>query len=273
MITKNKNKSVKKNNSVFNIFNKFAKYYDEIYSDKDYERESNFILSCFKQYGIPFDSDILDLGCGTGGHSTILAKKNFKITGIDLSPTVLDIARKKFNSLQLSGDFIQANITDFDLNKKFSACISMFCSVCYLTDLKKFKKMLKNVNQHLKSNGLFIFDFWNGDAVLEIEPSTKVKFIENNQHRIIRIATPSMDYKNQTCSIEYHCLVIKKNSIIDEFKEYHKIRFHFIPTLKNLLEKSNFEILHIMPIENNFEFKNSDKLIKNWYLFVIARKK
>jgi len=273
MITQNKNKSAKKNISVFNIFNKFAKYYDEIYSDKDYESESNFILSCFKQYGILMNSNILDLGCGTGGHSTILAKKNFKITGIDLSPTVLDIVRKKFNSLQLSGDFIQTDITDFNLNKKFDACISMFSTICYVTDSIKFKKMLKNVNNHLKPNGLFIFDFWNGDAVLEIEPSTKVKFIEYNQHRIIRIATPSMDYENQICTIEYHCIVIEKNSIIDEFKELHKIRYHFTSTLKNLLEKSGFEILNIISKEDNFESENLNKSIKNWYLFVIARKK
>jgi len=272
MISQNKNNSTG-NTSDFNIFNKFAKYYDEIYADKNYQHESDFVLSCFKKYDVSVNSEILDLGCGTGEHSAILAKKNFKITGIDLSSIVLDIARKKFDFLQLSGNFTQSDITDFNLKKKFDACISMFSTICYVTNTIKFENMLKNINNHLKSNGLFIFDFWNGDVVLEEGPSTKVKFIENDKHRIIRIATPTMNYENQICTIEYHCIVIEKNSIIDEFKEFHKIHYYFPSNLKKILEKSGFEVLDIMPIEDNFESKNQDKLIKSWYLFVIARKK
>jgi ubiquinone/menaquinone biosynthesis C-methylase UbiE len=57
-----------------NIFNEYSKYYDLIYSDKDYGSEVNYLDTLFELNTKP--KNILEFGCGTGMHASILAKKN-----------------------------------------------------------------------------------------------------------------------------------------------------------------------------------------------------
>ena len=133
-------------------------------------------------------------------------------------------------------------------------------------------KTLHCIKNNLKSGGLFIFDFWNGKAVITERPTTKVKIINDGNDRIIRIATPQLNMAKKTCSIEYHCLVIKKNSIIDEFKEVHKIRYYFQEELTKYFKEAGFEILKILPM-NKTSSKGNKSYLKNWYLFAIVRKK
>ena len=63
----------------------FAKYFDKIYHDKNYESECKFIIKILKHFQNSKSKTILDLGCGTGNHGLILARKNFGVVGIDKS--------------------------------------------------------------------------------------------------------------------------------------------------------------------------------------------
>ena len=101
---------MKKQKNHKEIFDKFAIYYDLIYHDKSYVKEVNFIVKTLKKYGKKNIQNILDIGCGTGSHSVLLAKKGFSITGIDRSKQALDIAREKFNANNQKGEFL---IKDF----------------------------------------------------------------------------------------------------------------------------------------------------------------
>lgn len=254
------------------IFNKFAKYYDQIYYDKNYTKETQLILSILKKYSKKNEKNILDFGCGTGKHSLILAKKGFNITGIDQSSAVLEIAKQRFDENGLKGSFLQKNITNFTSQKKFDSCISLFSTFCYLEKNIDLKKALENIKKSLKPNGLLIFDFWNGHSVINEKPTTKVKIIENKNIRILRIATPKMNYKNNICIIEYHCIVIENNNIVDEFKESHKIRYHFPNDLQYFLEASGFELIEIRPMYIKDNKKNNEYL-DNWYLLAITRRR
>lgn len=255
------------------IFDKFAKYYDQIYHDKNYKKECNFVSSVLRRFGKRNVKSILDLGCGTGGHALIFAKKGYSITGIDMSDTALQLARKKFQKAKTNGQFLKGDISDFSLRKKFDACISMFCSFCYITEALEIKRSLKCVSDHLNSNGLFIFDFWNGNTVINEKPSTKVKIIKIGKRRIIRIATPRMDYSKHICTIEYHCIIDEDNKIVDEFRENHKIRYHFPADLSTHLTDAGFEMVGIMPMNASNQQSDNNTFLNEWYLFAIARKK
>ena len=255
------------------IFNKFAKYYDKIYFDKNYKKECDFIFSNFKKCSNKPVKSILDLGCGTGGHCIVFAKKGLSVTGIDKSDLAIQNAKEKAESLKLRINFEKEDMTKFSLNKKFDICVSLFCSFCYLNSMTEIINNLKCVNRHLKTGGLFIFDFWNGDAVISEKPTTRVKIIEDSENRILRIATPKLDQPNQTCAIEYHCLIIKNNKIIDEFKEVHNLRYHFRDELRNRLEEAGFEVLDFIPIEGKNKQSLKNSYSNEWYLYAITRKK
>ena len=67
-----------------NVFAKYSEYYDLIYTDKDYQKEVDYIDQLIQKYH-PKAKTILDLGCGTGVHANLLAAKGYRVMGIDLS--------------------------------------------------------------------------------------------------------------------------------------------------------------------------------------------
>jgi len=249
---------------------KFAIYFDKIYSDKNYTSECNFIIKNIIKNKIN-GKKILDFGCGTGNHAIILSKHGFDVTGVDISRTVINIARKK-SSGNNKVKFVYGNMMSVNLYEKFDICISLFSSLCYLTEISELRKALLNVYKHLKRNGILIFDFWNGNAVITTKPSVKIKFFEKNHEKIKRIAIPELNIEKQTCSIKYHCIVKNRTKIIDEFSETHIMRYHFMNDLKELLNNVGFRKISMMPMKSNNNLSNNKKFLKNWYLFCVAQK-
>ena len=77
------------------LYNEFAKYYDLIYKDKKYDKETkfiNFVVNKNKVKG----NKLLDVACGTGSHDKILVKTGYDVFGVDLNNGMLKIAKKKF---------------------------------------------------------------------------------------------------------------------------------------------------------------------------------
>jgi len=251
------------------IFDKFAIYYDQIYHDKSYAKEVNFVVKTLRKYGKKNIQNILDIGCGTGSHSILLAKKGFTITGIDRSKQALDIARAKFNASNQKGKFLRKDFKNFQLTSKVDACISLFCSMCYLENLDDLQKALKSIRRNLKKGGLFIFDVWNGNAVIKQGPSIKEKKIKIKNLEIIRVAKPKIDYLQQICKIYYDCTIVKNKKIIDNFVETHPIRYHFLDDLIWILEKNGFEVLKTTALSNT---PKKESYLTEWYLYVIAKK-
>ena len=116
------------------VFGTYGEYYDIFYDDKDYEQECDFVQKIFKKYSSFPVKSILDAGCGTGGHSIPLAFRGYEVTGIDASPVMIKKARQKAKEAGVNPTFRSLDIRDFDLKKKFDACISMFAVLNYLTE-------------------------------------------------------------------------------------------------------------------------------------------
>jgi trans-aconitate methyltransferase len=91
-----------------------AKYYDKIYSFKDYEKEASKITLVVEEHLKSEGRRLLDVACGTGKHIEYL-KDQFEVEGLDVSREMLDIARVRNPNVM----FHRADMTDFDLNKKF----------------------------------------------------------------------------------------------------------------------------------------------------------
>ena len=249
------------------VFKSYAKYYDLLYKDKNYDVECDFIEESFSRFSRVKVKNILELGCGTGGHALHLAKRNYQMTGIDVSEVMLKSAREKTVRSGLNIDLHHSDIRDFNFDKNFDSIICMFAVLNYLTYNEDFERVLRNVRNHLIANGLFIIDIWNGLAVLRILPSVRAKIVEDKKIKVIRIVEPELDALHHLCRNHYKLIILEDNKVVEEIEETHVIRYLFPQEIKHYLEKAGFEVLKICPFPEIDG--NVDENI--WNISVIAK--
>lgn len=132
-----------------------AKYYDLIYHWKDYRSEAEKIRQLIRGYKRTPGNSLLDVGCGTGMHIRYL-KKDFECVGIDSSPRMLSLARKKVAGVR----FEEGDMVDFNLGRRFDVVVCLFSGIGYLRTRRRIRKALKNFSRHLRIGGVLIIEPW-----------------------------------------------------------------------------------------------------------------
>ena len=218
-------------------FNAYSSYYDLIYQDKPYQQEADFITSLIGEFEP--GKRILELGCGTGKHARLLHKKGFDVTGVDLSETMLDVAREKSDS---DISYYCGDLRDFSLvfEEQFDVVIAMFDVVSYMSTNFDIKKMFDNISKYLKKGGILIFDAWYGPAVLHLRPYTRIGRWKNEEVSITRISNPEMNYNNNICTVNYEIYIEDINQGITKINEKHPMRYFFLAELDELFATQNF---------------------------------
>lgn len=221
----------------------YAKYYDLLYKDKDYMGETEYIDKLVKK----FNSNsklILDLGCGTGKHAELLSYNGYIVYGVDASQEMLKIAEQRSIGKEGSLKFINSKIQNLEIDNKFDVITALFHVLSYQTSNEDLLKSFEVVKKHLKKNGIFIFDFWYGPAVLTEMPEIRVKRLEDESVKIIRIAEPFIHYDKNTVDVNYTLLITdKQTNETTELHEQHKMRYFFDPELELLCKMFEFKIL------------------------------
>jgi len=142
------------------LFENYAESYDSEGFAQGAQGECDFIES---EIGHDKSLNILDVGCGTGRHAIELAKRGYRVTGIDLSENLLQKAREKANAASVEVEFERHDARNLPFNNQFDAAI-MICEGAFPlmeTDEMNFE-ILKSVARALKPNGKFIFTTLNG---------------------------------------------------------------------------------------------------------------
>jgi len=251
------------------IFQDYARFYDSLYKNKDYRNEACYLEKLFKKYSSKKTKTVLDLGCGTGSHALILAKKGYKITGVDLSKKMLKIARKKAKEKKLKINFRRSDIRKLDLKKKFDAIISMFAVIGYQKTNDGLEKALMAAHKHLKNRGLFIFDVWFGPAVLEKKPKEKIKKVRLKNGYVIRQTKPRLNLLKQTVDVFFKTKYYSDNRrLLKINRETHEMRFFFYQEISYFLQKAGFSLVKILPF---LKLKGVPSR-ESWNITVIARK-
>lgn len=250
-------------------FDRGCKYYDLTYHDKDYDKECDFLESIFIKYSSLPVSNILECGCGTGGHAIPLATRGYQVTAVDASEGMISVAAEKSRSVDLNINFSVQDLRQLKLKKKYDAAISMFAVMGYITTNADLETVLCNIRRSIKPDALFIFDFWNGMAVLRSLPETRTKTINKDGFTLIRTITPELDTLHHLCVRNHHLVVKQGKSIIDEFDEKHLVRFFFPQEIAYYLSHAGFELVEYCPFLRLSEPIDESE----WDMTVIARAK
>lgn len=118
-------------------------------------KEIRWMLSQFK---LPRGSAILDLCCGPGRHSILLAKNGYRVTGLDYSRAYLREAQKKSRRLGADVRWRHGNMKQLQFKAEFDAAINIYSSFGYFPTQKDNQKVLQGVSRALKPGGYFLLD-------------------------------------------------------------------------------------------------------------------
>ncbi len=231
--------------SVFN--NLYAEHYDDFYKQKNYSSECDLIEQAASCFLSEKPKSLLDIGCGTGGHTIELASRGYQLTGIDLSQCMLDIAQAKAERGQYAYKplFRQGDIRNFNTGQCYDAAIMMFAVVGYLTDNKDVLSGLRNIRKHLKTGAMLVCDFWYGVSVLTERPTDRIRVIELADKQILRTASTCLDSTSHTAEVQIRVWSMAGNTIIGTTDETHRMRYFFAREFEFYLEQAGFELCQL----------------------------
>lgn len=136
-------------------FSQSARYYDVIYSYKDYARESALLAEFIRQHLRSGGRRLLDVACGTGRHIEHL-KQHFEVEGLDVNPKLIEIAARRNPEIP----FHCADMTAFDLNRKFDVVTCLFSSIGYVKSVENLGLAVCSMGRHVTPGGLLIIEPW-----------------------------------------------------------------------------------------------------------------
>ena len=150
------------------FFDAHAPVYDQNEFTKNTVREVNFLL---EELEVPPGASILDVGCGTGRHSIELAKRGYRLTGIDLSTKMLAKAAERANASGVDVEWVHADAARFSLHKQFDGAICLCEGAFGLLGggddpMAHPSAILRNVCRSLKPQAQAVFTVLNGAAMI-----------------------------------------------------------------------------------------------------------
>ena len=164
------------------FYDRYAQYYDSIYSFKNYRKESNKLDEFIHKYKRSRGKDLLDVACGTGNHIAFL-KKRYHVQGLDLSPQMLEIAREKNPEIT----FHQGDMTDFQLAQQFDAVTCLFSAIGHVRSRKKLEGAIRRMAAYLKPGGLLLVEPWFSPNQWQ-SGRLDAKFVNDSALKLARIS-------------------------------------------------------------------------------------
>ena len=143
-------------------YTNFAEVYDTFMDQTSYEDWADDVLLLMTRFGTARRGEgdtVVDLGCGTGKLTELLAEAGFHMLGIDLSPDMLNIAMGRKLDQGHDTVYICQDIRELELAEPVSTFVSVGDSINYLLSPEDLGRMFRGVYSYLKDEGIFIFDF------------------------------------------------------------------------------------------------------------------
>ena len=138
-------------------YTSFARVYDMFMDNVPYEEWCDYITGLLKEYGIS-NGLVLDLGCGTGSMTELLAARGYDMIGVDCSEDMLEIALEKRMASGRDILYLQQDMRDLELYGTVRAVVCLCDSINYLLDVQDLETVFRLVNNYLDPGGIFIFD-------------------------------------------------------------------------------------------------------------------
>lgn len=236
-------------------YTEFSTVYDLFMDNVPYAEWADGIETVLKENGID-DGLVLDLGCGTGTLTELLASRGYDMIGIDASEDMLAEAIEK-KPVELDILYLNQDITDFELYGTVRAVVSTCDSLNYVLEDEELLSVFKLVNNYLEPDGVFIFDM-NAPEKYETvladnvfaENRDDASFIwENTYDEVSRINEYALTLYVET----------EEAGLYERVEEFHYQRAYSRDEISELLNEAGLEVV-----------KNTEEELRMYYVVKVS---
>lgn len=285
--------------TIMEAYTDFARVYDTFMDDTPYGEWCDYLLKLLEKYGRDTDTaapsdagasgitdencdtnvtstamsnlmqernTILDLGCGTGTLTELLAERGYDMIGIDNSQEMLQIAMDKRSRSGLDILYLMQDMRSFELYGAVGAVVSLCDSVNYLLEEEDVVQTFRLVNNYLLPEGIFIFDF---NTVYKYEVVIGNATIAENRDRCSFIWD---NYYHEAEQINEYDLTVfvqedEEFDIYRRFQETHYQRGYRPEQMRDYLQKAGLVYVEAIDADTHDAVTDTSERI-----YIVARK-
>ena len=220
----------------------FAQVYDKFMDNIEYDKWCEYLVSILKEYGVNYGI-VLDLGCGTGNITELLADKGYDMIGVDYSQEMLNMAIEKRKKTSYNGT-------------KETNCIN------YIPEFEDLVTTFQLVNNYLAPGGIFVFDL----KTIELYRSIGESVIAEDREDCSFIWDNYFD--EEDCINEYMLSIFVKgdDNRYDKFSEEHYQRAYTVEEIKEALNLAGLEFVTVYDA-----FTRNEPNSESERIYVVAR--
>lgn len=216
-------------------YQQLAPHYDALMATVPYEAWADYLERIFS-VAQKKPRTLLDLATGTGSVAFALAKRGYRVTGVDIARPMLEVARAKARRQGVRVRFVEQDITQLTLTQRFEAAVCLYDSLNYILDPADLRRGLERVHRVLKPEGIFIFDLNSVHSYEqelftqeEMDPGTPVRYQWRSRYNPeTRVATVRMEFWVD-CTGEH-------------FTEVHQQRAYSVLEVVQWLREAGFDV-------------------------------
>lgn len=231
-------------------------FYHKLYFEHDEAEAEAFIKALVNRTGMHPGARVLDIACGRGRHSKILASLGFDVTGIDLSPESIEMAKAS------ERENLQFYVHDMRLpfwGNYFDYAINLFTSFGYFRTRREHEAALRTMAKSLKQGGLFVIDYLNVHFIEDHLQPAETREIGDTRYNITRWDDELHFYKK----------IIITDPSIPAPVEYTERVTKF--SLGDFTEMLAFQGLQVQEVFGDYDFSPYD-VRKTRRMIIMARK-
>ncbi len=135
-------------------YENLAVWFEYLNDDCDYENWSQYLLSKLSAYSL---TDGLDIGCGGGWFTRAFSRHGYRMTGVDVSPQMLDFAQAQSMKEGVRAEYLLGDVVKLKTLKKYDFATAINDCINYVPK-DKLGSAFKSVKNALKKGGIFLFD-------------------------------------------------------------------------------------------------------------------
>jgi SAM-dependent methyltransferase len=240
-------------------FGQYARWYDAFNAGKNYGAEIQYLLDRIQDVSSP-PRRWLDVGCGTGGHASQIRSRGIAVEGLDHSSAMIECARRTHPHIA----FHVGSAQDFTLEGDRDVISMLFHVMNYQHSDVMIQGAMHAVRAHLAPAGLFVFDFWNSDAVALDPPGPRVREAVVDSRSLFRLSEPVVHPERRLVEVRYQFRWdSQQGPLVHE--ELHVLRHFTERELKTFLESAGMTVLKC-----NAWMTDRPLSERDWYGFMCA---